>query len=71
MSTREMLYNMIDQMSEAQMQAWLMILGAKSEEKNVNNRTMAFNRLKELIRPVPELDYDKELEEWREEKFGV
>ncbi|MBR1862639.1 MAG: hypothetical protein IJ806_00945 [Ruminococcus sp.] len=71
MSTKEMLYSLIDQMSEAQMKAWLMILGAKSEEVSKNNGIAAFNRLKEMIRPVPELDYDKELEEWREEKFGV
>lgn len=33
-------------------------------------RQAAFDRLMELRRPIPDLDEEKELAQWREEKFG-
>ena len=30
----------------------------------------AFKRLEELCRSIPDLDYEKELDEWRHEKYG-
>ena len=38
--------------------------------KKVTENSPAFRRLMELRRPIPDLDEEKELAEWREEKFG-
>lgn len=29
-----------------------------------------FQELEKLCRPIPDLDYDKELDDWRREKYG-
>lgn len=41
---------------------------APKKKRGKNSET--FKRLMELRRPVPDLDEEKELAEWREEKFG-
>ena len=43
------------------------------KEQDLQERRAAFKRLQELIEsipPMPDLDPEKELAEWREEKFG-
>ena len=37
---------------------------------DLQERRAAFERLEQLCRPIPDLDEEKELAEWREEKFG-
>lgn len=39
-------------------------------KKKRGENSEAFKRLMELRRPIPDLDEEKELAEWREEKFG-
>ncbi len=39
-------------------------------EPNVSPKMKAFLELEEMVKPVPELDYKKELEEARTEKYG-
>ena len=39
-------------------------------EKRAAGNSQAFRRLMELRRPISDLDEEKELAEWREEKFG-
>ncbi len=39
-------------------------------EPNVSPKMKAFLELEEMVKPVPELDYKKELEEARAEKYG-
>ena len=44
-----------------------------AREKDLKARRAAFERLQEIINSVPpahDLDEEKELAEWREEKFG-
>ena len=36
----------------------------------ISPKMKAFGELEKMIRPVPELDYKKELEEARDEKYG-
>lgn len=40
------------------------------ENENQIERDRAFEELENLRRKVPYLDYDKELESYREEKYG-
>lgn len=39
-------------------------------QKKRGENSEAFKRLEQLRRPIPNLDDEKELAEWREEKFG-
>ena len=38
--------------------------------KRIEEKKMALEELKKIIRPVPDLDYKKSLAEYREEKYG-
>ena len=42
-----------------------------AEPKIRTENSESFKRLEQLIRPIPGLDEEKELAEWREEKYGV
>lgn len=37
---------------------------------NISSKLKAFWDLEQMVKPVPELDYEKELEEARTEKYG-
>ena len=39
-------------------------------ETNVSPKLKAFLDLEQMVKPVPELDYEKELEEARDKKYG-
>ena len=39
-------------------------------EENTHDKEMAFQRLEKLRKKVSDIDYDKELNEYREEKYG-
>lgn len=41
-----------------------------SDEKRLEKKATAYENLLKLRKSVPELDYEKELAEYREEKFG-
>lgn len=38
--------------------------------KNQGTKEQAFTKLESLRKKIPEIDYDKELERYREEKYG-
>lgn len=42
----------------------------ESREERLNRKRIAFEELKSLCKPIPDLDYDKALDEYMEEKFG-
>lgn len=42
---------------------------SKTEDQTIRDR--AFEKLESLRRKAPQLDYDKELESYREEKYGT
>lgn len=39
-------------------------------ETNISPKLKAFLDLEQMVKPVPELDYEKELEEARDKKYG-
>lgn len=39
-------------------------------ETNISPKLKAFLDLEQMVKPVPELDYEKELEEVRDKKYG-
>ena len=71
---------LIQQMPEERLSALLVIMRAmehrtQTSRKDVAQRqerghSDAFRRLQVLRRSVPDLNYEKELAEWREERFG-
>ena len=42
----------------------------RESETNISPKMKAFMELESMVKPVPELDYKKELEEARNEKYG-
>ena len=39
-------------------------------DANISPKLKAFGELEKMVRPMPELDYKKELEDARDEKYG-
>ena len=39
-------------------------------DDNISPKLKAFGELEKMVRPIPELDYKKELEDARDEKYG-
>ena len=74
MSTREMAHQILDNMNEEQLVSFIALfkvynIPVESDDFKVRNE--AYDNLKKIIRPVPNLDYDKELADYREEKYGA
>lgn len=76
MSTKERVLRIIDNWTEKQLEGFLFMFGADvsdvSETDSVSDteRDLAFQELMEMITPIPGLDDEKELAEYREEKYG-
>ena len=41
------------------------------DSEGLSEKKQAFERLEKMIRPIPDLDEEKELAEYREERYGV
>ena len=39
-------------------------------DANISPKLKAFGELEKMVRPIPELDYKKELQDARDEKYG-
>ena len=68
-------HNLLDRMSEDKLVIiveYMQKLDLEQHKSVVSHKdnSDAFKRLEQLCRPIPDLDYDKELEEWRREKYG-
>lgn len=71
MSTREIAYSIIDSLSEKQIEGFIAMFGEYLPDNSKNDRKMAaFRSLESLIEEKPDIDYDKELAEYREERYG-
>lgn len=73
MSTKEQVLRIIDNWTEKQLEGFLIMFGAESSEKDNASETKsnsAFRELMGMISPIPDLDDEKELAEYREEKYG-
>lgn len=74
MSTREMAHKILDNMNEEQLAGFISLFkvyNISNEDDDLLEREKAYNNLRKKIKPIPNLDYDKELAEFREEKYGV
>jgi hypothetical protein len=82
MSTREIAYNIFQQLTEDELKGFIALFqrvysvknetSPASDEESVDmeKRRAAFMRMEKLRRPMPDLDEKKELAEYREEKYG-
>ena len=70
---RQDAYSLLERAPEDKLAALVEIMRGLEELAPKTRReenSEAFKRLEELCRPIPGLDEEKELAEWREEKFG-
>lgn len=70
MSTREIAYGIFNQLNENQLEGFIRMFGEFFPNTSGNKKLEAFQKLDSMIEEVSELDYDKELAEYREEKYG-
>ncbi len=74
MSTREMAHQILDNMSEEQILGFVSLFRVNQisvSEDDMTEREKAYESLRKKIRSIPDLDYDRELAEYREEKYGI
>ena len=74
MSTREIAYSIIDQLTEEELDKFVAQHSRKTllknDEEDLQKRREAFEELEGLRRYIPDLDEKKELDEYRQEKYG-
>ena len=70
MSTREIAFDIFNRLNENQLKGFIQMFGEFFPNTLSNKKLEAFQKLDSMIEEVPELDYDKELAEYREEKYG-
>jgi len=67
-------YSILERLPEWRLKELLSYLRSIDEPEDMETvrkrKHDAFLRLEQLRRPIPDLDEEKELAEWREEKFG-
>ncbi|MBQ9437149.1 MAG: hypothetical protein IJU50_02345 [Lachnospiraceae bacterium] len=58
-------------MDETQLEGFISLFGVyyRDDAVEMTEKQKAYEELQKMIRPVPELDYEKELAEYREEKL--
>ena len=73
MSTRDIAYSIFNRLSEEQLKGFIAMFRELYPviDENQNKREAAFQKLQTLRRSVSEFDEDKELEEYRKEKYGI
>ena len=74
MSTREMAHKILDSMNEEQLVGFISLFKVYNiftEDDDMMERERAYKSLRKKIKPIPDLDYDKELAKYREEKYGT
>lgn len=72
MSTREMAYQIFQKLNEEELQGFIALFKRAylSEDDDMKERQAAFDRLEKMCRYVPNFDEKRELEEYRQEKYG-
>lgn len=71
MSTRDIAISIIDKLSEKQLEGFInMFSDFVDTESGEDEAYASYLSLKEMIKEIPDLDYDKELAKHREEKYG-
>ena len=70
---RQDAYSLLERMPDEKLMIVIQFMRSINEpapRKKRGENSEAFKRLEQLCRPIPGLDEEKELAEWREEKFG-
>ena len=72
MSTKEIAYSILDQLTEEELNSFITLFRRAYPPKtdDMAERRAAFERMKSVCKYIPELDEKKELAEYREEKYG-
>lgn len=72
---RQQAYEMLEEVPEENLFELIQYIQSRNlnmlkQAKRIDEKKMALEDLKKIIRPAPNLDYKKSLAEYREEKFG-
>ena len=73
MSTRDVAYNIFQQLTDDELQGFILIFSKLHPQiDNPPKQSSAFERLQSMIRPgTHDIDEKKELEQYRKEKYGI
>ncbi len=73
MSTKDIAYSIFNQLTEEQLKGFIALFSGiySAENDDISERKAAFERMKSVCRYIPDLDEEKELEEYRNERYGV
>ncbi|MBO5104190.1 MAG: hypothetical protein J6B74_03910 [Ruminococcus sp.] len=73
MSTREMAYNIFNQLNEEQLKGFIAMFERfyPVQENKTNEKITAFEELEKLHRTISDIDEENELNEWRTEKYKI
>ena len=72
MGTREIAYRIFEKLTEEELQGFIALFKRAYllEDDDMKERQATFDRLERMCRYVPDFDEKKELEEYRQEKYG-
>ena len=73
MSTKELAYSIFSRLSEEQLKGFIAMFKGlyPVDEENLQSKTDAFEKLQALRRTIPDLDENKELDEYRSARYGI
>lgn len=73
MSTKEIAYSILEQLSEEQLKGFIALFQGvyPTKDDDQAKRDEAFGKLQSMRKRIPDLDEKKELAEYREEKYGA
>lgn len=71
MSTRDRAIRIINKLNERQLEGFInMFIDFVDEDDEEDEKYAAYLAVKKMVKKNPDIDYDKELAEYREEKYG-
>lgn len=73
-STRERAYSILQQLNEVQLQGFVSMFGVyfhSGDEDGQMRKKKALDELSKMIHPVNDIDYEKELASYRNERYGT
>lgn len=73
MSTKELAYSIFSRLNEEQLKGFIAMFKGMYpvDEDNAPNKNDAFEKLQSLRRTIPDLDEEKELDEYRSARYGL
>jgi len=74
MDTKQIAFHIFNQLSEEQLKGFISMFQkyyvVEDDSASKTEKRKAFEELDKMVRPIPGIDYDKELATHREEKYG-